>query len=144
MPTAIAALIGLADSSTGHLTPGEAFVKVGDFQAIDFWQPKRTLKATIAHGATGPFGTRQIGAAITNRRLLLFTLGGIAHARADGILLEVPIADVETIRCESHWWKSFELFLVLAGTTYPFVIAHIGRGRKMEQALELARQGARS
>ena len=144
MTTAIAALIGLADSSTGYLAPDEEFVTVGDFQAIDFWKPKRVLKAVVAPGATGPFGTRQIGAAITNRRLLLFTLGGIAHARADGILLEVPVDDVETISCESHWWKSFELFLVLAGTTSPFLIAHIGRGQKMEQALELARQGAPS
>ena len=144
MTTAIAALIGLADSSAGYLAPDEAFVMVGDFQAIDFWKPTRALTATTAPGATGPFGARQIGAAITNRRLLLFTLGGMAHARADGILLEVPIDDVETIRCESHWWKSFELFLVLAGATYPFLIAHIGRGRKMEQALDLARQGART
>src|SRR5690349_15476560 len=73
MTTAIAALIGLADSSAGYLAPGEAFVMVGELQAIDFWKPKRALKAVSAPGASGPFGTRQIGAAITNRRLLLFT-----------------------------------------------------------------------
>ena len=44
MPTAIAALIGLGDSSAGHLAPDEEFVMVGDYQAIDFWKPRRALK----------------------------------------------------------------------------------------------------
>lgn len=139
MGTAIAALIGLADTAAGHLAPGEEFVTVGDFQAIDFWKPQRAIKDVTAPGAAGPFGGRQIGAGITNRRLLLFTLGGLAHAEVKGVLLDVAIADVEAITCESHWWKSFELHLVFGGVEYPFVIAHIGRGRKMAQALETAR-----
>ena len=36
----------------------------------------------------------------------------------------------------------FELFLGLGGTEYPFLIAHIGRGRKFEKAHEAARQSA--
>jgi hypothetical protein len=139
MGTAIAALNGLAATSAGFLAPGEEFVKVDDFQALDFWKPQRAIKDVTAPGAAGPFGSRQIGAGITNRRLLLFALGGLAHAEAKGVLLEVAIDDVESITCESHWWKSFELRLALGGAEYPFVIAHIGRGQKMAQALETAR-----
>jgi hypothetical protein len=138
MGTAIAALIGLADTAAARLAPGEEFIKVGDFQAIDFWKPRRAIKDVTAPGAAGPFGSRQIGAGITNRRLLLFALGGLAHAEVKGVLLEVPIADVEAITCESHWWKSFELRLAFGGVEYPFVIAHIGRGQKMARALETA------
>ena len=139
MGTAIAALIGLTNTAAEHLAPGEEFVKVGDFQALDFWKPQRAIKDVTAPGAAGPFGSRQIGAGITNRRLLLFTLGGLLHAEVNGVLLEVSIADVEAITCESHWWKSFELRLAFGGADYPFLIAHIGRGQKMAQALETAR-----
>src|SRR4051794_33446940 len=139
MGSAIAALIGLANTAAERLAPGEEFIKVGDFQALDFWKPRRAIKDVTAPGATGPFGSRQIGAGITNRRLLLFTLGGLAHAEVKDVLLELPIGEVAAITCESHWWKSFELRLAFGGAEYPFVIAHIGRGRRMEQALEAAR-----
>ena len=139
MSTAIAAYIALADSAAERLEPDEKVLAVDDFQTIDFWKPTRAIKDVTAPGAAGPFGSHQLGAVMTNRRLLLFTLGGLTHAKAEEILLEVPIAEVEAIRCESHWWRSFELFLGLGGTEYPFVIAHIGRGRKFETALEATR-----
>jgi len=140
MPTAIAAYIGLNTSAAEHLAPGETLITVGeDRTAVDFWKPQRAIKNVTAPGAAGPFGRRQIGAAITTRRLLLFTLGGIARASADEILLEVPIASVDAIVCASYWWKSTELNLTLGGTTYPFYIAHIARGRRMEEALAASR-----
>ena len=140
MTTAIAAYGGLADSAAEYLATDEAIVSVDDgSSAIDFWKPQRAIRGVTAPGAAGPFSGWQIGAAITTRRLLLFTLGGIARARADKILLEVPIADVEAITCKSYWWKSTELRLTLGGTEYPFYIAHIGRGQRMEKALAAAR-----
>jgi hypothetical protein len=139
MSTAIAAYAALADSAAERLAPDETIVQVGDSQAVDFWKPRRAIKDVTAPGAAGPFGSRQVGAVMTNRRLLLFRLGGPLHAKAKEILLDVPIAEVQAIRCESHWWKSFELFLALGGTEYPFVIAHVGRGRRFEQALAATR-----
>jgi hypothetical protein len=140
MSTAIAAYIALADSAGERLAPDETIVEVDDFQAIDFWKPTRAIKDVTAPGATGPFGSHQLGAVMTDRRLLLFTLGGLTHSKAEEVLLDVPIAQVESIRCESHWWKSFELFLGLGGTECPFLIAHIGRGRTFEKAYAAARQ----
>jgi hypothetical protein len=134
MSTAIAAYIDLADSAAERLAPDESVVEIDDFQTIDFWKPKRAIKDVTVPRATGPFGSQQVGAVMTDRRLLLFRLGGLTHSKAEEILLDVPLAEVEAIRCESHWWKSFELFLGLGGTEYPFLIAHIGRGRRFEQA----------
>jgi hypothetical protein len=143
MPVAIAAYISLGDSVPAHLAPGEEIVEVGEYTAMDFWKPHRTIRGVTAPGASGPFGRRQVGAAITNRRLLLFTLGGLTHDRADSVLLEVPIADVQAIVCESHWWKSFEVRLLLRDAAYPFLVAHIGRGRRMAEALEDTRSTLR-
>ena len=139
MSTAIAAYIALADSVAERLAPDAAVVEVDDFQAVDFWKPTRAIKDVTAPGAAGPFGSRQLGAVMTDRRVLLFTLGGPMHAKAEETLLDIPIAEVEAIRCESHWWKSFELFLGVGGAEYPFLIAHIGRGRKFEKAHEAMR-----
>lgn len=139
MSTAIAAYIALADSAAERLAPDEKVVEVDAFQTVDFWKPTRAIKDVTAPGAAGPFGSRQLGAVMTDRRLLLFSLGGLTHSKAQEILLDVPIAEVEAIRCESHWWKSFELFLGLGGTEYPFLIAHIGRGRRFETAHEATR-----
>jgi hypothetical protein len=134
MSTAIAAYIALADSVAERLAPDETVVEVDDF-----WKPKRAIKDVTAPGAAEPFGSHQLGAVMTDRRLLLFRLGGLTQSQAEEILLDVPIAEVESVRCESHWWKSFELFLGVGGAEYPFLIAHIGRGRKFEKAHETTR-----
>jgi hypothetical protein len=139
MSTAIAAYIALADSVAERLAPDETVVEVDDSQAVDFWKPRRAIKDVTAPGAAEPFGSHQLGAVMTDRRLLLFRLGGLTHSQAEEILLDVPIAEVESVRCESHWWKSFELFLGVGGAEYPFLIAHIGRGRKFEKAHEATR-----
>jgi hypothetical protein len=140
MGTSIAARIGLANTAAEHLAPGEEFIKVDDLESLDFWKPRRAIKDVTAPGAAGPFGSRQIGAGITNRRLLLFALGGLLHAEVKSVLLEASIADVQAITCESHWWKSTELSLAFGAAEYPFLIAHIGRGQKMAQALEAAQR----
>ena len=98
MSTAIAAYIALADSVAERLAPGETVVKVDDFQAVDFWKPKRAIKDVTAPGAPEPFGSHQLGAVMTDRRLLLFRLGGLTQSQAEEILLDVPIAEVESVR----------------------------------------------
>ena len=57
MSTAIAAYIALADSVAERLALGETVVAVDDFQAVDFWKPKRAIKDVTAPGAPEPFGS---------------------------------------------------------------------------------------
>ena len=66
---------------------------------------------------SAPAGVRfvkhQMGVVITTRRFLMFGLGGFPRARADELLTDVPVGEVDSIECVGHSFKSFEAKLTI-------------------------------
>src|SRR5437868_14972740 len=133
--------VGLAQSAAGYLEAGEQIVVVeGRYQAVDFWKGRRGIE-----GRAAPAGVRfvkhQMGVVITTRRFLMFGLGGFPRARADELLTNVPVGEVDSIECVGHSFKSFEAKLTIQGIEYDFIVGHIGRCNTMAKALEAAKRG---
>jgi hypothetical protein len=137
--TSAAAAIALIDSATEFLQPGEEIVEVDEGKAIDYWKGRRGIdKRETPAGVR--FTKHQVGVVITTRRFLTFRLGGFPIDRAQEILTDIPVGQVDSIEYVSHALRSFEVKLRIQGTEYDFIVAHISH--RMEKALELAKQGA--
>ena len=140
MPANSVAPIAIAESVGSYLEPGEEIVVVEGARAVDFWKGKRGILEQPA-----PAGVRfikgQVAAVITTRRFLMFKIGGFPLDRAQELLTDIPVADVDSIGCESHLFKSFEVKLTIRGIAYVFVVPHIGRCHQMAKALEAAKRG---
>jgi hypothetical protein len=135
-----AARIGLADSAAAYLEPGEEIVVVEGGQAVDFWKGRRGIQDQPTP-ADVSFVKHQMGVVITTRRFLMFKLGGLLRARADELLTNLPVGEVDSIVCVGHSFKSFEVKLTIHGIEYGFIVAHIGRCHYLEKALEAAKRG---
>ena len=130
--------LALAESAAPYLEPGEEIVVVEGTLAVDFWKGKRGLQ-----DRSTPEGVRfikhQMGVVITTRRFLMFKIGGLPLDRAQEVLTDLPVAEVDSIVCKGHWLKAFEVKLTIRGIEYGFMVPHIGRCHQMEQALEAAK-----
>jgi hypothetical protein len=130
----------LAESVAPYLRPGEEIVAVDDSSAVDFWKGKRAISdRPMSDGVR--FLRRQMGVVITTQRFLAFRVGGLPVDRAQELLTDVPVGDVDAIVCKSYWYKAFEVHLTLRGVEYPFIVPHIGRAQRMAKALEIVQRG---
>src|SRR3954452_10073608 len=119
MAASSVAPLAVAESAAPYLEPGVQIVVVEGAQAVDFWKGKRGIQEQP--GTTGVrFIKRQVAAVITTRRFLMFKIGGFPLDRADELLTDIPVADVDSIGCESHLFKSFEVKLTIQGIGYVF------------------------
>src|SRR3954454_22749269 len=100
----MAALIGLVDSVAAYLEPGEEIVVVEGGQAADFWKGRRGIQDEQTPDGVS-FVKHQMGVVITTRRFLMFKLGGLLRAGADELLVNLPVAEIDSIVCVGHSFK---------------------------------------
>jgi hypothetical protein len=120
---------GLEKSARPHLQPGEELLNV------TFVQGKGMAKAMMAGGVVGALAVgahrdrkaREAGGevqlaskmalAVTDRRLLLFKAGGAMTAKAQELLTEVPIAEVDNLEV-AKGVVTKPITLTIRGETY--------------------------
>lgn len=141
MPASSPARVNLVDAAAPVLQSGEQVVVVDGEPAVDFWKARRATRALPT-----PEGVRfdkgQMGVVVTTRRLLMFEVGGFPEERARELMTDVPVARVDSIVAIGHSFRSFEVRLTIDGVEYGFILAHVGRGRRMATALEIAKQAS--
>jgi hypothetical protein len=133
------AAIALVDSAAEFLQPGEEIIAFDDRHAVDFWKGRRGIdKLDTPVGVR--FSTHQVGVVITTRRFLMFRLGGLLLDRAQEVLTDIPVSQVDSIEYIGHALRSFEVKLTIQGTEYGFIVAHLTD--RMGKGLEIAKQRA--
>jgi hypothetical protein len=132
--------LGLIESLPAYLQPGEEIVVVDDRSATAVWKGRRGIEqAPTPDGVK--FDKRSMGVVVTNRRFLMFRLGGVL-GHAEELLTDLPVGAVDSVECVSHWLKSFEAKLTIGGTEYGFLVAHMSGCHDIARGLEAAKQNA--
>ena len=124
----------LRESAVSYLQPDERVI------AADFWLGNRkTENAPMAPGVT--LTRHRMGAVMTQKRLLIFSTRGVGLNKANELLTDLPLDQVDSIEGRSHWLKSFEAILTVQGIQHTLRCPHVGHTRLVGEVLHAAKNG---
>ena len=124
----------LRESAVSYLEPDERVI------AADFWLGHRGIQnEPTAPGVTLVRG--RMGVLMTQRRLLIFSTRGVGLNKANELLTDLPLDQVESIEGRPHWLKSFEAILTVQGIQHTMRCAHASHTRVFGEVLEAVKQG---